>query len=215
MLKTCRRVLTVTMTLLSAASVGACADGAATSLTQDLTACDPTVTACDDAGATNGADAGKATIPQVPVDAGVAFKVDAALPAPGVPVKPNDAGVLTPPPPPPFQDAGVPSNGSVCGASSTSAACFSCCEAANPSGVDVYIQALGVCACESPGVCAGVCAFSFCSGLGVSAGSSCAACLESSETGTCSPASLRACTTSTSCNAWLSCHSASGCASKP
>ena len=93
-------------------------------------------------------------------------------------------------------------------------ACFRCCETDNPTALPILQNEYGRCACSSPGVCAGVCAGSFCAGFDPFPGDACDACLAANDA-TCVARAETACSANPTCKPLLTCDQTAGCEAKP
>ncbi len=133
----------------------------------------------------------------------------------------KDAGTAVPTPippgpsPTPPSDAGgmIPAPGT-CGASAKQAACFTCCESANPKALPILDQAWGDCLCVAPGACKAACGASFCAGVTPTVGDACDTCVTANDQ-TCSQKADTACLASADCKPLFACADAANCSAKP
>jgi hypothetical protein len=96
-------------------------------------------------------------------------------------------------------------NDTACGAMSTANACVNCCFNDHMEGATTFINAVGNCACASPGACASQCGSDFCAGM--APGSACNACLNTAlgMGGACVSPVQMACMPDADCIAYLNC----------
>lgn len=130
----------------------------------------------------------------------------------GTGTSPTPTPAPTPTPSPTPTPTPAPTN--ACAATSTKAACYDCCETANPTALDFLDDEWGKCACVSPGACANVCAAEYCGGLPTQVGGACDACLASRDQA-CSTQAETACSADATCAKLPTCDTTSACASKP
>jgi hypothetical protein len=102
-----------------------------------------------------------------------------------------------------------PASKGACSSKTSAQSCLDCCSAKAPGAIDVYAIAFASCLCEAPGACAEACAATLCSGAKPDA--ACSSCMQ---TARCEDPALTACEKDATCAPFLSCVTASDCATK-
>jgi hypothetical protein len=112
-------------------------------------------------------------------------------------------------------DASTPLPTGQCGASTTGAACFACCQSAHSSGFNTWDQALGQCVCD-PSNCLNACSSSACGGgVAAQSGDVCDQCMNAVANQCNAFADSQCQAAGGDCGALLTCAAQSACGNKP
>lgn len=104
-----------------------------------------------------------------------------------------------------------PGGGAQCGAEQNADACFDCCVAVDPAGIQVGDDAFVQCACQNPGTCQAACGDNFCTNPD-QATPECEQCLQGAQQ--CEQVADTACEGNAGCKAVMGCFEQSQCNAK-